>query len=170
MEDKLLDAIEQARAMLEAAEGTGPRGEVLVEVFRKGDLVATRRIRNIVTNLGLAWMSGALSGDTGSPNTMKYIAVGTGTTAAAATDTALVAEVESRATGTLSRVTVTTTNDTCQVVGTITMTGNRALTECGLFSAGTGGTMMARTVFSVINLTTDDTIQITWKVTFSRAA
>ena len=52
---------------------------------------------------------------------------------AANTDVALYQEsAEARTTGTSSVVTVTTTNDTYQVVGTITATGTRAITEAAL--------------------------------------
>jgi F420-0:gamma-glutamyl ligase-like protein len=101
---------------------------------------------------------------------MKYIEVGTDDDPApAAGDTTLNVAVESRATGAQSRVTVTTTNDTYQCVGTITATAPRAIVECGLFSAAAVGTMLARTTFAVINLAAADSIQVTWKITFSRA-
>lgn len=97
----------------------------------------------------------------------KYVATGTGATAEAASQTALVTEVETRATGTSSRVTTTVTNDTYQVVGTINITATRALTETGLFDAATVGNMLCRGVHSVINLANLDTISYTWKVSFS---
>jgi hypothetical protein len=152
------------------ASGSGfARGNVLLEVIRNGQVIDTREIQNMVVDVGLAWCAGALSGDTASPNTMKYIEVGTGTTDPAAGNTTLETPVETRATGTQSRVTVTTTNDTYQAVGTITATAARALTECGMFSAAADGTMLARTEFAVINLAENDSIQVTWKITFSRA-
>src|SRR5687767_285645 len=52
----------------------------------------------------------------------RYVAVGTGAGPADSTATALTTEVETRNSGTVTRVTTTVTNDTLQVVGTITMT------------------------------------------------
>jgi hypothetical protein len=40
-----------------------------------------------------------------------------------------------------------------------------AITEAGVFNALTAGTMLCRTVFSVINKGALDTLVITWKVT-----
>jgi len=102
--------------------------------------------------------------------TMKYIGIGTGVTGADHEDTTLQTEVETRATGTRSRVTTTVTNDTYQVVGTVTITDTRAVTEVGLLSASTNGTLGARQVFSVMNLVTDDTVQFTWKWVYANAA
>ena len=96
----------------------------------------------------------------------KFLAVGTGTTAEAATQTALVTEVESRVSGTSSQVTTTTTNDTYQVVGTISVTATRAFTESGLFDVITSasGNMLCRAVFAAINLVSGDSLQVTWRV------
>lgn len=97
----------------------------------------------------------------------NFVAMGTGSTAEAATQTALVTEVETRATGTSSRVTTTTTNDTYQVIGTVTATTTRAIVESGLFDAVTTGNMLTRALFTVINLASGDSIQFTWQLKFS---
>ncbi len=97
----------------------------------------------------------------------NYVASGTGTTAEAGSQTALVTEVETRVAGTSTRVTTTVTNDTYQVVGTQSITATRALTESGLFDASTAGNMFTRGVYTVINLVSGDTITYTWQVRFS---
>lgn len=94
----------------------------------------------------------------------KFVAMGTGTAAEAATDTQLVTEVETRVSGTSSKVTTTTTNDTYQVVATITATAARAVTESGLSDAATVGNLFTRALFAVINLGSGDSIQFTWRV------
>ena len=71
--------------------------------------------------------------------------------------------METRVAGTSTRVTTTTTNDTYQVVGTITATATRALQESGLFDAAASGNMFVRGVYTTINLSTGDSIQLTWK-------
>ena len=103
----------------------------------------------------------------GSGTEPKYVAMGTGSTAEAATQTALVTEVETRTAGTSSRVTTTTTNDTYQVVGTVTATATRAIQEAGLFDASGAGNMLVRALFTTINLANGDSIQFTFKLTFS---
>lgn len=158
-----------------AVDGYRLRGHVHIEQWRDGKLIDVRDGRNLVTTVGEAWMSGALTGDVAAPTTMKYIGLGTGTSAAATTDTTLGTEItvggadEARATGTQSRVTTTHTNDTYQAVGTVTMNSSHAVTEAGLFSASSSGSMAARQVFSALNLISGDTLAITWKIAFADA-
>jgi hypothetical protein len=123
--------------------------------------LATMFLAPLVTNTGKDIITNRIIGSGTEPN---YVAIGTGTTAEAATQTALVTEVETRALGTSSRATTTTANDTYRVVGTITATAGRAVTESGLFDASTSGNMFTRGVFSVVNLSTGDSIQLTWNV------
>lgn len=124
-------------------------------------------VSNLVTNAGKAAVAGLLTGDI--TNFFDYIAVGTGTTAADVADTALETELAadglSRAASTNSRVTTDVTNDTAQFVKTFSVLGSRAVTESGVFdTATTGGILLARQVFSAINVVSGDTLQITWKI------
>lgn len=100
-------------------------------------------------------------------NPPKFIAMGTGATTAARTaavgDTALSTEVETRATGTESVVTVTNTNDAYQTQGTITATAGRAVDEAGTFDASTVGNIDISATFPVINLLSGDSLQFTFK-------
>ena len=93
---------------------------------------STKKVRNLVTNAGFALAAGRLNGS-GSPAAATYIAVGTGTTAASASDTALQTETAasglSRVNGTVSLVTTTVTNDTAQVTTTFTVSGTVAVTN-----------------------------------------
>jgi len=123
---------------------------------------------NTLTNDGFAEIAGLITADVGG-TAFDYIAIGTGTTAAAATDTAL--EYETHRIGgadvTGSRVTTTVTNDTAQLVGTFSgYTGTEAVTESGVLNASTGGTLLCRQVFSALNIDWDagDSLQITWKI------
>lgn len=97
------------------------------------------------------------------------VAMGTGAGAEAAANTALSTEVETRTAGTSSQVTTTTANDTYRVVGTIAATATRAITESGLFNSTTvsGSILVARALFTVINLASGDSIQFTWEVRLS---
>jgi len=98
----------------------------------------------------------------------KFIGIGTGATGAgrtaAAADTALTTEVETRSSGTESTVTTTQTGDTYQSQGTISITGTRAIDESGLFDASTSGNMITSATLNVINLLSGDSLQLTWKV------
>jgi hypothetical protein len=100
-------------------------------------------------------------------NPPKFIGMGTGATTAARTaavgDTALSTEVETRATGTESIVTVTAANDAYQTQGTITATAGRAVDEAGTFDASTVGNIDISATFPVINLLSGDSLQFTFK-------
>ena len=150
-------------------ENIKPAGSLQVQVFDQfGNLKEETNIKNLVVNAGLAFVASRLKDTT--QNAMTHMAVGTGTTAAAAAQTDLVA-VAASGRKTLDSTTLVTTNvanDTIQYVATFQAgfaTG--ALTEAGMFNALTGGTMMCRTVFSVINKGPLDSMTITWKVVFA---
>lgn len=104
-------------------------------------------------------------------NPPKYLGMGTGATGAARTaaaaDSALSTEVETRATGTESTVTTSVTGDTYQVTGTQIATASRAIDEAGAFDASTVGNMGFSATQNVINLVSGDSIAWTWKVQLS---
>ncbi len=107
----------------------------------------------------------------------KYIGCGTGTTAAANTDTALeTPRNEARIEGTSSRVTTNTTNDTYQVTGTWTAASTAAaLTELALFDGAgtgtppTGANLFLRGTFDVINLSVGNTLTPSVKTVYNQA-
>jgi hypothetical protein len=121
---------------------------------------------NLVVASGLAYLISRAKDATAAA--VSHMAVGTGTTAASSGQTALVTE-STRVT--LSSTTIVTTNvanDAIQYVATFGAgSGAGALTEAGLFNAVSAGTMVARTVFGVINKGALDTLTITWKITLS---
>jgi hypothetical protein len=103
-----------------------------------------------------------------SASVMSHMAVGTGSTAAADTDTALNTELARVALTTTTVVTTNVANDAVEYVGTFgagVATG--ALVEAGLLNAGSGGVMMTRTVFGVVTKAADDILTITWRVTIA---
>jgi hypothetical protein len=120
-----------------------------------------------VTNIGLGIITGLLAS-----STHKYVHWGTGATAADATQTALVtpSSDETRASGAQSQVTTSVANDTYQVVATLTCaTTAKAITEVGVFSAASGGSMYSRNAFDAINLAVGDSIQFTIKSKYTQA-
>lgn len=127
-------------------------------------------VHNLITNTGLAGAASRLNGS-GSEAVFTYLAVGTGTTAASASDTALQTELAtsglSRVNATASRVTTTVTNDTAQLLTTFTVTGTQAVTEAGILNAASSGTLLSRQVFSAINVVNGDSLQLTYKVACS---
>ncbi len=124
-----------------------------------------------LTNTGFAEAAGLFGGVTS--GVFDYIALGTGTTAATATDTALETESSAtglaRAQGASSRVTTTVTNDTSQTLKTFTNSsgGTVAVTEAGLFDASSGGVMADHQVFSAVNVEDGNSLQVTYQIKFS---
>ena len=144
------------------------RGTIVAEVRdKKGVWKGTRYIRNLITSAGKAGAAATINGS-GFTAHFTYIAVGTGTTAANAADTTLETETAasglSRAAGTASRITTTVTDDTAQLTKTFTVTGTVAVTEAGMLNAGAAGVLLARQVFSAINVVNGDSLTITWKI------
>lgn len=115
----------------------------------------------VLTNVGEDWAAqrlagtGALSGNAGT-----HIGNGTGTGGAVKGDTALGTEVETRAATTVS-VTGSGSTAKYQAVATIAITATRAITEVGLFSASSSGSMFVRSDFAAINVVSGDSIQFT---------
>lgn len=125
-----------------------------VYLLLNGEEVA---VSNLVVDTGKAWIAGRVNG---SASSITHIAVGTTNTAAVAADTALKSEVGRKvitvANGTLSANTVTFETTFAEAEG------NGALVEAGLFTAATGGTMIARTVFPIITKTSTDLFTVRW--------
>lgn len=115
-------------------------------------------------NAGKDIVTNRIKGSGTEPN---YCAIGTGAGTAAIADTTLFTEVETRVAGTSTRQTTTTTNDTYQSQGTISITGTRGITNAGLFDAVSSGNMLIKGDFATINLVNGDSIQITGKLSFT---
>lgn len=131
----------------------------------KGAVKETREIKNLVVNTGLGHITSRLLGT--SSNVMSHMALGSGTTAAAAGDTALESQLGSRKALTSSTQSGTNNESIVYVATFSAGEGTGAVTEAGIFNASTSGTMLCRTVFSVVNKAAGDTLQVTWTLTFS---
>lgn len=128
----------------------------------EGRVIEEFETPNTITNNGLAQTAGLINGVV--TNFFEYIAIGTGTTAAAASDTALEEEATRSSATTISRVTTTETNDTAQWVETFNFNAGSAITESGILDSAASGTLLCRQVFSAINVASGDSLQVTWKV------
>lgn len=132
--------------------------------FITGHYTYSMRGANLVTTAGKAGVAGRIGGS-GSPAAFTYIAIGTGTTAAAVGDTTLQTEIStgggSRAAATVSLTTTDTTNDTARAVVTFSFTSTFAVTEAGLLNASSSGTLLNRQVFTAVNVVSGDSLQVT---------
>ncbi len=140
------------------------KGHIVLELRDERGLVKDRReVDNVVVTVGKNFLASWLTAATQADYFMRYLALGTGTTAATASDTTLETALPTRVAGTL-----TPTTNVWQNQGTFGPGVNTgAVTEAGIFSLSAVGTMFARQVFSVINKAAGDSLQVTWQVTFS---
>ena len=119
---------------------------------------------NLVGTAGKNWVAGRFK-DGSIPDEMSHMAIGSADTAPAAGNTALATE--------LNRIALTTdggtvsTNTVQYDASWTSAAAAYAIKEAGIFNAATGGTMLARTTFAVINKGTDDTVSISWTITVS---
>jgi hypothetical protein len=123
---------------------------------------------NLLTNAGLAQIASLLI--SGSTLPFNYIALGTGTTPADVSDTALEAEkvtdgVPRKVANSGALTTTTVTNDTAQLIAIFNAPGGFSLSELGLFTAISSGVLGARRVFSPISVLNLQTITVTWTLT-----
>lgn len=117
---------------------------------------------SVLANAGRAIITSVLAS-----STAKYVGMGTGAGTAAATDTTLFTEVETRTSGTQSQQTTSVTNDTYRVVGTVAATATRAITNAGVFDASSAGNLLVKGDFATINLASGDSIQFTFNLQFT---
>ena len=129
-----------------------------LQVSLNGEVV--RDIDNLVVTSGKNYVADRMKNNS---SVMSHMAIGSGTTAAAAGNTALGTE--------LGRVALTSSTVSNAVVTYVASfaagTGTGAVTEAGILTAASNGTMLCRTVFSVVNKGSADSMTITWTVTVS---
>jgi len=130
---------------------------------RHGRVKHDQTVENLITTAGKTAIISRLASSPGSAVPVG-MAIGTGTTAAAAGDTTLQTELDRNAL------------TSCTASGNVlTMVGNWAagdgtgsITEAGVLSTSTtAGTLFSRAVFTAIPKAAGDTLQITWTYTLS---
>ena len=120
-----------------------------------------QEVDNLVVTAGKGYVASRMKD--ASATAMSHMAIGSGTTNPAASDTAVETE--------LGRVALTSTNVSSAVVTYVATfaagTGTGAVTEAGILNASSSGTLLCRTEFSVVNKGSSDSMTITWTVTVS---
>tara|TARA_R110000851_G_scaffold133230_1_gene267926 strand:- start:5 stop:430 length:426 start_codon:yes stop_codon:yes gene_type:complete len=130
-----------------------------VSIAVNGEVV--KEIPNLVVTTGKNFVSSRMKDTTKAA--MTHMEIGSGTTSAAAGQTTLVTAVDRNA---LTSTTVT--NNTIIYVCTWAAgDGTGAITESGLFNASSGGDMLCRTVFAVVNKGSADSMTVTWTISVS---
>ena len=120
-----------------------------------------QEVDNLVVTVGKNFVASRMAAN--SATVMSHMAIGTGTSAAASGNTTLGTEAARVA---LTSTTVTT-NAVAYVCSFAAGTGTGAITEAGILNAASTGTLLCRTVFSVVNKGASDSMTITWTVTIS---
>lgn len=130
------------------------KGVVNLKKISGGEVVQDITVSNLVVDSGKSWIASMVAGGT---VTLRSMSLGTGTAAAASSDTALVSSIAG------AEETPTVATSANAITFTSNFTGvTAAVTEAGI----TNDTiLLCRTVFAAINLTADDTLSITWTIT-----
>jgi hypothetical protein len=137
-------------------------GNVKIELFGPdGKLKDVREIHNLVVTVGLNHIADQMS-DQGEV-VMSHMAIGTGTTAAAAGNTTLEIELDRNALTSKTQA----ANAVTYIGDWAAGDGTGAITEAGILNAAVAGTLLTRIVFAVINKLANDVLRFTWRHTYS---
>jgi hypothetical protein len=130
-------------------------------------------INNLVVDDGLEYILSSIVANDGvaaRPNPMSHMAVGEDGTTQVSTDSALGAEISAGGRQPLVTTTLDTATNSLEFVCLFDAgEGSGAIEEAGIFNASSGGTMLARTTFPVINKEALDKLTITWVITLAVA-
>ena len=129
---------------------------------KNGNVKEERTEKNLVVTTGLNYIASRMKD--ASATAMTHLALGSGTTTAAAGQTDLVTLLGSREA--LDSTTVTA-NAVAYVASFEAGDATGAVTEAGIFNAASGATMLCRVKFDVVNKAADDTMTVTWTITVS---
>ena len=120
-----------------------------------------QEVDNLVVTAGKGYVASRMKD--ASATAKSHMAIGSGTTNPAAGDTAPETQ--------LGRVSLTSTSVSGAVVTYVATfaagTGTGAVTEAAILNASSGGTMLCRTEFNVVNKGSSDSMTVTWTVTVS---
>tara|TARA_R110000744_G_scaffold34681_6_gene80656 strand:+ start:338 stop:778 length:441 start_codon:yes stop_codon:yes gene_type:complete len=130
-------------------------------VAEDGSIKETQNIPNLVVASGKAFVASRIAGT--SSNVMSHMAIGTTNTAAITSNTTLGGEVAR-----VSLASTTPSGNDVVYVGTFpaqTPSSDAGVVEAGIFNPT--GTMLCRTVFSIINKAPTDSLSIQWTISAS---
>jgi hypothetical protein len=129
---------------------------------KDGKVKEERTEENLVVSAGLTYIASRMKNT--AADAMTHMALGSGTTNAAAGQTDLVTLLGSRE---ALDSTTASSNTIVYVAAFEAGDATGAVTEAGIFNAASGGTMLCRTKFNVVNKAADDTMSVTWTITLS---
>lgn len=139
-----------------------------VEIRVRGADGKTKHVevhKNLVVTTGRNHIADQMAGQ--SQAAMSHMAIGSGTTAQAATDTALQTEISRKAFTSKDQGAGLDAHKVVYVAEWPAGDGTGAIAEAGIFNAAAAGVMLCRTVFSVKNKGASDSLTLTWTISFS---
>jgi hypothetical protein len=144
-------------------------GRLKIQVISPEGIVKDEReIKNLVVDSGKEFIAQSMLKTTSNtPAAMTHMAIGTNSTSAAAGNTALGGEVGTRVAFSPA---ASATANVVTYVGTFLPNNpatSQGIQEAGIFNASSGGTMLCRTTFAVVNKDPADTLAITWTITIN---
>ena len=145
-------------------ENTKIKGSLILTLKHKDGSVEVRRKDNLILNVGFDFIANAIGNANSRPAVIGYTAVGTGTTAVAASQTSLVTELARKA-ATYSHTAGTKVFSFTTYFAAGEATG--AITEAGVCNASSGGIFLDRVTFAVINKAADDELTTNFQFTLS---
>lgn len=142
-------------------------GDVNIKVFAAdGSLKEEKQVKNLVVSVGKTYIANRMQSNS-VQSVMNTMAIGTSSATPAVGNTTLGIEAGRVALASFSA-------SSNQVTATATFpagTGTGAITEAGIFNpasaGGSGGNMLCRTTFPVVNKAAGDSIAVTWVITVS---
>lgn len=142
------------------------KGKFYIAVLDKeGEVKESQEVSNTIMNAGIAEITALMLTDQ-SGTAFDYLAIGTGSGAPNATETALLGE-KYRSAGTGSQETDSVTDDTAQLTTSVAITSSISVREVGIFNSSSSGTMLARTTFSAVSVSDADTVKLGYSVILS---
>lgn len=137
-------------------------GTLKIQLYNEfGNLILEKDLKNLVVTTGKNWIVSRLGSNVS--DVMSHMGLGSGTAIPVPEDINLISS--------MTRIALQSsiiTDNTISYVGTFGPGINTgAVTEAGIFNAETGGTMLNRTTFDVVNKSAADTIIVTWNVTIT---
>ena len=142
-------------------------GDVNIKVFgADGSQKEEKQVKNLVVSVGKTYIANRMQANS-VQGVMNTMAIGTSSATPAVGNTTLGVEA-----GRVALASFSASGN--QVTATATFpagTGTGAITEAGIFNpataGGSGGNMLCRTTFPVVNKAAGDSIAVTWVITVS---
>jgi len=138
------------------------KGELKIVVTgRDGKIKQTLVVPNLVVTTGKQYIASRMVGT--SANVMSHMALGDGSATPVVGNTTLGSEL-----GRVALISFASTGNTVTATAAFPAgIATGALSEAGILNASTGGTLLSRTTFPVVNKEAGDAIAISWTITVS---